>query len=289
MGRFARSWDLFKTSLSVVRQDKELLWMPVLAALASIVAILAIAGIGFGAGVWPQTRAADGSVNVPGVALAFALYIVLAFVSLFFNAAVIAGATERLRGGDPTMGSAMGAAWAKAGRLFLWSIVVATVNVILQAVRERSNVVGRIAAGLAGMAWNLATFFMVPVLLYESEGLAPSVKRSAGLFKQTWGETVIGQGGLGLASMVFTLPLILLAFIVFMVLAPSGNIAAIAIAATVFALGFVFVSALFSVLGGVYKAALYRYATTGQAGGAFAPEQLAGAFTPKSAAPRAPF
>jgi hypothetical protein len=280
MGRFARSWDLFKTSLSVVRQDKELLWMPVLSTLASIVAVLAVTGVGLGSGLWPQTTNADGTTNYAGAALAFVLYILLAFVTLFFNAAVVAGATERLKGGDPTMGSALGAAWKKAGRLFLWSIVVATVNVILQAIRERSGALGRFLASIGGIAWNLATFFMVPVLVFESDGLGRSVKRSAGLFKQTWGETVIGQAGLGLAGMVFTIAAALVGLLVLFLLAPLG-VAGLVAGIAVLVLGIVLVAALFSVLDGVYKAALYRYATTGDAAGGFQPEQLGGAFAPK--------
>lgn len=280
MGRFARSWDLFKTSLSVVRQDKELLWMPVLAALASLITVMAITGVGLGTGVWPETSNADGSANIPGIALAFVLYILLAFVGLFFNAAVVAAANERLQGGDPTLGSALSAAWAKAGKIFLWSIVVATVNVILQAIRERAGTLGRVLGAVGGIAWNLATFFMVPVLLFEQENLGTSVKRSAGLFKKTWGETVIGQGGLGLASFAFTMGVLLVGILLFVVLAPLG-VAGVVVATVLLVLGIVGVAALFAVLGGVYKAALYRYATTGTVGAGFKPEQLGGAFAPK--------
>jgi hypothetical protein len=281
VSRFARSWDLFKTSLSVVRQDKELLWMPVLSALASLVAVLAVAGLGLGSGVWPQTTNADGTANYAGALLAFVLYILLAFVTLFFNAAVVAGATERLKGGDPTMGSALGAAWKKAGRIFLWSIVVATVNVILQAIRERSGVLGRILASFAGMAWNLATFFMVPILLFEGDGIGPSVKRSAGLFRKTWGESVIGSAGLGLAGMVFGVGAVLLGLLVLFLLAPLG-VLGIVIGLAVLIIGVVLVAALFSVLDGVYKAALYQYATSGVAAAGFEPAQLGSAFQSKA-------
>lgn len=280
MGRFARSWDLAKTSLTVVRQDKELLWMPVLSALASIISVMAIAGVGFASGLWPETTNPDGTANIPGFALAFALYIALAFVTLFFNAAVVAGASERLNGGDPTVGSALKAAWAKAGRLLAWAVVVATVNVILQAIRERSGVLGRLLASVAGMAWNLATFFMVPILLFEKQGLGASVKRSGGLFKQTWGETVLGQGGLGLAGFVCGLAALAVGLLALFLLSPLG-IVGVVVGAAVLVVGMLGVTALFSVLEGVYKAALYRYATTGQAAG-FSSDQLGGAFTPKA-------
>lgn len=281
MGRFARSWDLFKTSLSVVRQDKELLWMPVLSALASVVAVLAVTGVGLGSGVWPQTTNPDGTANLPGAGLAFVLYVLLAFVTLFFNAAVVAGATERLKGGDPTLSSALGAAWRKAGRLFVWSLVVATVNVILQAIRERSGALGRMLASVGGMAWNLATFFMVPVLLFEAEGMGSSVKRSAGLFRKTWGETVIGSAGLGLAGLAFGFGAVLLGLLALFLLAPLG-VAGVVAGVGVLVLGVILVAALFAVLDGVYKAALYRYATAGVAGGGFRADQLGSAFAPKA-------
>jgi hypothetical protein len=281
MGRFGRSWELFKTSLSVVKADKELLWMPVLSALASIVTVMAIAGVGFVAAGWPETTAADGSVNIPGLLVAFALYIALAFIGLFFNAAVVASATERLKGNDPTLGSALSAAWAKAGKIFLWSIVVATVNVILQALRERGGGLGRALSAVGGIAWNLATFFMVPILLFEDEGIPASVKRSASTFKKTWGETVIGQGGLGIVGFVVLLATVLvtsvLTFGLMAVLGTAGAVSGLVIS-VVAILG---VLALFAVLNGVYKAALYRYATTGQVGAGFQAEQLGGAFAAK--------
>lgn len=280
MGRFARSWDLTKTSFSVIRQDKELLWMPVLSGLASLVTVAAVAGVGFTSGLWPETQNADGTANVPGFLLAFVLYILLAFVGLFFNAAVVAAANERLGGGDPTVGSALRAAWAKAGRLFVWSIVVATVNLVLQAIRERSGALGKILASVAGLAWNLATFFMVPILLFEKEGLGRSVKRSGSLFKQTWGETVVGHGGLGLVATVFGFVAFLLGMLAIFVLSGFG-VVGFGVGIAILVVGMLAVTAFFSVLQGVYKAALYRYATSGQAAGGFQPDQLGAAFTPK--------
>jgi hypothetical protein len=277
MGRFARSWDLLKTSLKVVKQDKELLWMPVLAAMASILAIAAVSGIGLGTGIWPQTQTPDGATNYAGIALAFVGYILLAFVGLYFNAAVVAGATQRLEGGDPTIGSSLAAASRKAGKLFLWSIVVATVNVLLQMIRERSNIVGQMLASIAGTAWNLATYFMVPVLLFDDQPMGASVKRSGGLFKKTWGETVLGQGGLGLAGLVLGLGALLVGVLAIFLLSPLG-IGGLAAGIAILVVGIVIVAALMSVLGGVYKAALYRYATKQQVAPGFTAEQLGGAF-----------
>ena len=279
MGRFARSWSLFKTSLGVIRQDRELLWMPVLSFLASLVAVLAIAGVGVVGGLWPEVTDAEKPM---AFLLAFAMYIVLAFVALFFNAATVAGATERLAGGDPTVGSALRAASRKAGKIFLWSVVVATVNVILQAIRERSGLLGNILAGIAGLAWNLATFFMVPVLLFEDKGIGNSVRQSGSLFKKTWGESVAGEVGVGFVGGVITLLVVIVGVLLTLLLSGLG-MAGFWIGLELTILAVIFVSVLFATVSGVYKAALYRYATTGQVSGGFAANELGGAFHPKGA------
>jgi len=267
MGRLSHSWELVKQSAKVLSQDKELLWMPILSFLASVVAVMGIAGVGFAARIFPAIDSAAGAL------VAFSMYVALAFIALFFNAAVVAGAHERLSGGDPTVGSALRAAGRKAGKIFLWSLAVATVNVILQAIRERSGFLGDLLANFAGMAWNLATYFMVPILLFEDKGMGQSVRDSAGLFRKTWGQTVVGEAGIGLAATVCVIATIIVGAILSMVLGP---LMIVGIILTVLAV--VGMVAYFSTLQGVYKAALYRFATTGQATGGFAPEQLGGAF-----------
>lgn len=284
VGRLARSWDLTKTSWRVLMQDKELLWMPVLSFLASVLAVAAISGVGFLSGVWPEVTAEDGSVRPASALLAFAMYIALAFVALFFNAATVAGASERLAGGDPTVGSALRAASRKAGKLFLWSIVVATVNVILQAIRERSGFLGQILTSIAGTAWNLATYFMVPILLFEDKGVGASLKRSGGLFKRTWGETVVGDYGIGMAGFIATLVVVVVGIMLVMLLSGLGAFGTL-LGIALLVLGVVVVAAVFSTLAGVYKAAIYRYATSGQEAGGFTHEQLGGAFHPKGQTP----
>lgn len=277
MGRLARSWQMVKLSFRVVQQDKELLWLPVLSFLATVVAVAGIAGIGFAAGVFPEIQADDGGVDPVGVALGLASYLALAIVQVFFHAAVVHAANERLAGGDPTVGSALRGAGARFGRLFLWALVVATVNVILQAMRERSRGLGQMAASFAGVAWNLATYFVVPLLMFEERGVGGSLKHSGRLFKKTWGEAVAGEMGMGLLGMLAGVLVVVLGLVLTFGLSALGTAGLIAgIVITVLAV--VVVSVMFTVAAAVYKTALYRYATTGHAGGPFQDSQLAHAF-----------
>ncbi|HUR61978.1 MAG TPA: DUF6159 family protein [Candidatus Thermoplasmatota archaeon] len=281
MGRFANSWSLTKASLHIVSQDKELLVLPILSFLASVAAFLAVVGIGFGARIVPDVTLANGQPNIPGILLAAVTYLALAFVQVYFGAAVVAGASERLAGGDPTLGSCLRAANRRVGRLFVWSIFVAVVNILLQMLRERGGTLGRLAAGVGNLAWSLATYFMIPILLFEDQPVTKSIGRSGSLFKQTWGETVIGTGGVGLVFGIAMFVLGLIGFLVAQPLYASGGILALLPVLVLVVLGIVLLATLQSVLGGVYKAALYRYATTGQMVPGFEPNQIQGAFVPK--------
>jgi hypothetical protein len=136
-------------------------------------------------------------------------------------------------------------------------------------------------AGLGNLAWSLATYFMIPILLFENDPVLKSVGRSGSLFKKTWGETVIGTGGVGLVFGILTVVLVVVGFLAAQALwATGGFLAALPVIAVVL-FGVLLLATLQSVLGGVYKAALYRFATTGQAGTGFAPEQLQAAFVPR--------
>jgi len=60
------------------------------------------------------------------------------------------------------------------------------------------------------LAWNLATFLVVPVLVAEEVGPFEAVKRSAQLLKRTWGEQIVGNLSIGGIFGLLTLGVIVL-------------------------------------------------------------------------------
>ncbi|MGH9410728.1 MAG: DUF6159 family protein, partial [Vicinamibacterales bacterium] len=200
-------------------------------------------------------------------------YVVTYAIGIFFQAAVVAGATERMRGGDPTVGSALAAAGRRFGPIFMWAVVAATVGVLLKAIQDRVGFVGKIVAALLGAAWALATFFVVPVLVLEDRSIPDSFKRSVSVFRQTWGETVVGGTTLGAAAVCAWLTLIAITGL----LAMAIGVAAVA----VFCVGAVLLMIFFSALQGVYVASLYQFATSGGATPGMDPTLLGRAFVPK--------
>ncbi len=269
MGAIGRGFRLARTSWSVVIQERQLMLLPVLSFVASL-AVMAIFALGIvGIGL-PES---DEEIGLGFYILAFLLYVALSFVTIFFNGAVIGAATERLEGRAASVSIGLALARRHLGQIFVWAVITATVGMVLRAIQERAGLLGRIVAGIVGIAWNAITFFVVPVLLYEPVGVFDGVKRSASLFKQRWGEQFTGNVSIGLAMFLLMLPILLVAGLLTAVSVPLGIVFGV--------VGIGILAAAGAALSGVFNAALYRYATTGEASGAFSEEDLSGTFTPR--------
>ncbi len=269
--RIRNSLAIFKASWQVIRADKELLWLPVI----SFAATLAVM-VSFGVPVFlTGSRGSDGFQLGPmGWVIAAVGYFVAAYVTIFFNAALVSAAHERLSGGDPTLGSALAGARRRAATILPWALLSASVSLFLRAVSERSGLLGRIVVGIIGMAWSLVTFLVLPVLVVENVGVGEAVKRSMSMFKRTWGENVIGQGGVGLIAFLAVLAAVPIVALLF--LTGVGVLAGLGVVLFVAWAGLVMV--VTSALGGVYQTALYLYASTGEVPRGYAPETITGAF-----------
>ena len=275
MGRIALGWQLTKTSLRVLRKDKELLVFPLI---SGIVLILLLAGFIGGMFVAFGFEAIFGGASTWILVGVMVVYYVLAFfVSFFFNAAVIGAATIRLNGGNPTLADGLHIARQNVGRIFLWAVFAGTVAMILRAIQERLGFLGKIVMGLVGIAWSLATYFVVPVLIYEKLGPWAAVKRSAHLFKTTWGETLVGGFSMGaifvLAGFAGVLPIVLGAVL--------AGVAGLLIGLVVAVVYWIILGLVASAASSILIAALYRYATTGKVAEDFQGLPMFGAAPPR--------
>src|SRR5215471_19458647 len=260
MGRIGRSFQLVGQSYRILMQDKELMVLPLISGIFILIVVAAMAaGFGFNAS---HLQERGPGLYVP----LFFFYVVTYAIGIFFQAAVVAGATERMRGGDPTIGSALGAAAHRFWPIVMWAVVAATVGMVIRAIHDRVGFVGRIITGLLGIAWALATFFIVPVLVLEDRSIPDSFRRSVSVFRETWGETVVGGTTLGAAAICAWLTLVAITGL----LAMAIGVAAVA----VFIAGAVVLMVFFSALQGVYVASLYRFASGEGATGGLDPSLL---------------
>jgi hypothetical protein len=208
----------------------------------------------------------------------FTLYVVNYFVIVFFNVALVGVANSRLMGGTWTFRDGLALAWERKGTILQWALVAATVGVILRTLEERLGLIGRLIMRIIGIAWALACYFVVPVLAFEDLTPIEAVKRSAKLFRDTWGEKVIGGFSLSLVSLVLMLPGIGLVIVA----AILGGATGFLFGLVVMFLYFLLLSVFMSAVGGIFNAALYRYACFKQVAPAFSQDLIASAWAPKS-------
>ena len=268
MGRISRGWEMTKTSLRVIKKDKELLLFPLLSGIFSAIIIAGFVMAMFTTGA--LTEFDEGAVPYLAIVLGVVAYAAMYFIVIFFNAALIGCAMIRLEDGVPHLKDGFRIATENIGRIFAWALFAATVGLILRAIQERVGFLGKIIVGLVGIAWALATFFVVPVLIFEKIGPLKAMKRSAGIFRNVWGETIVGGLGLGLVFFLAGLLGIPIILIGALIAGGTGAIAGLIIAV----IYWISLAIVASAANGVLVAALYRYATTGKISRQFASESL---------------
>lgn len=278
MGRFANSTSIAKASWAVLKSEKELAVLPVLGFLSTVVVMGIFAGLAF---VTVGETTTGGTTEHSATPLTYAIGVLAYFAAtttgMFFLAALVAGAHQRLTGGEVTLGSALGSAAKRFPQILGWSALVATIGLILQAIEERFGFIGAIVGSALGMAWQIVTWLAVPVIIVEGTGPISSLKSAAGLFKKTWGENLIAQGGLAILGFLLMLPGVLIGVGLVLI----GETATIVLGGALILVWVAGVSIVMSALNGIYRTALYLYASTGEVPTAFPADSIENAFRPK--------
>ena len=278
MGRLSNTWHLAKISWEVLKKDRELLWMPVLSFLASAVVIVVVLVLTF---ITLSTESTHDQTTMefnPAMIVVYVLAaMVLGVIAVFFNGALVAGAHERLTGGDPTVRSAIGRAFARIGGLVPWAIITTTVGLVLQALRDRAGWLGRIVTHMLEMAWEVVTFLTVPAIVIDDLGAVAGLKKSASLLRRTWGENIAARVGFGLLGFVLTIPVAVVAGL----FVASGWTVLMVIGVIAGAAWVAVVMVVLTALNAIFQTALYLYATTGTAPSGFEQAPLAETFVHK--------
>jgi hypothetical protein len=263
VGRVSAGWHLAKLSLRVVRSDASLSVIVVLGGIASgsvALAFLVPAAVAYSI---DQTWLAV-VVGAVGIYLA-------TVAATYFAVALAAAAAEVLDGRDATVRGGMAVAGGRVGVILGWALVLTTVNLVLQVLRERAGPLGGLLLGAAAVAWSLATLLVVPVLALEGLGPRAALERSTSLFRQKWGEQLAGAASIGiLFALLGVVPAVVLMCIGF----ATGS-APVAIALLVLA---ILIAVAAGILGNaaraVFAVALYRYATGVGGTGPFTEQDL---------------
>jgi hypothetical protein len=264
MERIRRGWRLAKQSLAIVRSDPAL---AVLVVLGALLAALVALPLLIAAGVVSE---GDEPSTVAWILVGIGAYLGYS-VTIFFGVAIVHASGLVLDGEDATVGESIGFASKRLGPILGSSVVGTAVTLLLAFLRSR-GAAGAIIAGLGGAAWSLVTFLAVPVISFEGLGPIATLKRSASLFRQRWGEQITGNVGIGLVFLL-SLPGLFLAGIGLAVASASAS-AVGWVLVVVGVLAVLAVAIVGRAASAAFGAVLYRYAATGEASPHFAEGDL---------------
>ncbi|MFZ0704229.1 MAG: DUF6159 family protein [Candidatus Korobacteraceae bacterium] len=277
-----RSWDLLGQSLVVLKSDKQLMWPPVLSAIFCLAATVTIFGSGLlfvlPPGPIPQDPAQQKVLWQQMAPFLFLFYFVTYSIAIYFNVALVSIASDRLAGGDASLNDGLQLAWKRKWSIFQWALLSATVGMLLQMLERRLKFLARFVASIIGLAWTLASFFVIPLLAAENIGPVEALSKSAHIFRKTWGEEVVGGFSFGLLFSLLALPGLLLPMLaVRSGLGPAAMLASVA--------GMVIYWLLLGVINsaarGIFVAALYRYANDQRVSVGFSRSDLSSAWMRK--------
>ena len=256
-GSISNTIDLMKSCIRVLKKDKELLLFPILAAIFVILFVWIIFTF-VGLDMSALTSNDNQTEEIPIVPLLILVF-GANFIVVFFNSALVSAALDRLRGGDPNVRSGLSHASKHIHHIFIWSIIVTIMALIFAAIRasgRNRGAVGQIMtsifASLLQAGWAMMTFFVIPIIVSENLSPFAAIKRSSGLFKQTWGNQVTANFGFGIFQILALLASAALGWFFGLMSANLGMIVGVLCATTS-------ISIIYT-LEGIYKAALYEFA-----------------------------
>ena len=265
MSRIRRGWGLTKKSWALLNQHRELIRFPLYGAVATT--LLAIVFLGPGLYLFDQDELA-GAIPL----IVIGVY-VLSVVGFYFSVGLAATADMIFRGQQATVADGLAVARSRFSQICGWAAVNTAVSAAMGVLENQGGLGGQIAARLVGMAWSLVTFLAVPVIAIEGTGPVTTIKRSASMFRDRWGQQITGNIAIGGAVFLLgILPAVLLIVLGIAVWSSASFLGAllVVVGALVLAIALLVSKAL----SGIFGVALYRYALDGEVVGGFTQEEL---------------
>ena len=250
--RLGNGWHLAMQSFSVIAHNKKLIAFPLISTIILGIVLASFAG-GIFTALGGELAKVENLSDTQRYLLLFLFYLISYEIILFFNTALIHCSFMVFNGEEPTLKAGLAFSCKKLWTIFIWGVISAIVGVILRIIEDKNEKVAAIIAGILGMLWSVLTFFVLPVMVYENQGVFSAIKRSSALLKDTWGERVGANFAFGLIGILIFVVIGIPVALLF----GSLNILAAAVVVGAVAL---LVSAVTSAAETVFKAAAYQYA-----------------------------
>jgi len=222
--RLSNGWTLAINSFKVLKENKQLIIFPVLSGISLVLIMGSFVLVFLSANGWSFENAED-SGTIGNYLYLFLFYLVNYFIVVFFNMALIHCTRLYFRGEEVSINAGLRFSLSRIGTIFSWSVFAAIVGTILRIIQEESGIIGKIITGIIGIVWNIATFFVIPVIAYEDLGPIAAFKRSSQLMKQKWGESLGATFSFGLIQFLAMIVLVIPLFFIGNLIHPIGGIA----------------------------------------------------------------
>ena len=289
MNRIQRSWLLLKSSLQVIFRNKILLVFPILIfTLTLVIALFFLVPFVLRPTGYPYTQAGHWvtisdslfhsqtitrnhqTVTVEGLTpLAIVCLCVMYFVSMFcatfFNVAFYHEIMFALGGKEVSIGRGLQFACKRWKAVLMWTLFAGLVGLLIKLIEERLAFVGQLLARIIGLAWSVASVFVIPAIVCDEEITSPVelLKQSAIALKKTWGETLIGYVGLKFANAIGVIALLVVVAGGFFGTIATKDTTILIAAVVLGVLAFIGWSYVINVASQIYKAALFLFASEG--------------------------
>lgn len=194
--RLHNGWDLGLQSLDVIKNNKSLIVFPIISTIASLLIFLVISAGAFAAFGFDVDRVllSAGSIEdsspIMGYIILFIYYLINFTIVTFFNVALVYCARDVFNGYEVDHRDGIAFAMSRIGNILSWAVLAATVGLVLKIIEDRVGAFGAFVVGIIGAGWTIASFFVLPVLVNEDIGPIDAVKRSMGIVKEKWGESL---------------------------------------------------------------------------------------------------
>lgn len=282
MNSFSKSFELIKQSFSLLNKDKMLLLFPIFSFAVSVLTLFAVFLPIYNSFDNNITKIAESNLRYP---LLFLAYFIIYFITVFFNTSLITCIYTRLNGGNPSISAGLKNSFRHIFTIFLWTIISSTIGIILRIISDKSTSVGKIVAGIIGVAWNVTTYFVVPILVFQNKDVFSSIKESGALFKKVWGEEVSGNVSVGvffiLLIILVSIPMFVGFFFGLFSSVFSGsaeNLIWMFIGFAITILAWIILLIVAACINSIFSTALYIYATTGKIPSNYNPDFIKNAF-----------
>lgn len=174
----------FQQTWAFLKQNKDLVFLPILSFIALVILLaVTISGV--------IIDLAD--VNIPmwsGIVIALVGYAVMAFVVIFTQAWLVACVYERLHDRSCTLSQGFAMTIKRTPQLIGWALFSGTVGLIINMLENAHNIFADIIAAIIGLAWSLAIYFVIPVVVVTGAGPFSAFKQSSKVFGKSWYKVV---------------------------------------------------------------------------------------------------